>query len=44
MKFRDNLTGATLEVNNEIVIEQYKKHTDRYKEVKEEAKKAESKK
>ena len=44
MKFRDNLTGATLEVNNEIVIEQYKKHTDRYKEIKPEVKKTEAKK
>ena len=34
MKFKDTLTGAVLETNNEFVINQYKKYTDRYKEVK----------
>lgn len=47
MKFKDLITGATLEAANELVIEQYKKHPDRYKEiktVKEEPKKADEKK
>lgn len=34
MKFVDVKTGVTLETTNEFVIEQYKKNTDRYKEVK----------
>lgn len=33
-KFKDTLTGATLETDNEFVIAQYEKHTDRYQEVK----------
>ena len=44
MKFKDLVTGAVLDANNEMVIEQYKKHTDRYKEVKPESKKVEEKK
>jgi hypothetical protein len=44
MKFKDIITGATLDVANEFVIEQYKKHTERYKEVKPEPKKTEEKK
>lgn len=34
MKFKDALTGAILETDNEFVISQYKKYADRYKEVK----------
>ena len=44
MKFKDALTGAVLNVTNDVVIEQYKKHSDRYKEVKPETKKADGKK
>jgi hypothetical protein len=35
MKFFDDVTKATLETDNEIVIAQYKKHSDRYKVVEE---------
>ena len=34
MKFKDNLTGLTLDTENLFVIGQYKKHIDRYTEVK----------
>lgn len=47
MQVRDLVTGAKLVTDNDFVIEQYKKHTDRYKEIKEaktEPKKAEEKK
>ena len=39
MLFKDNVTGAKLDVNNEFVIEQYKKYPERYKVVKTEIKK-----
>ena len=35
MKFRNKITGLVEEITNKMVIEQYKKHTDRYEEVKE---------
>lgn len=44
MKFRDLVTKAVIETDNEFVIEQMKKHRDRYKEVKPETKKTEEKK
>lgn len=34
MKFEDLVTGNVVDSDNEIVIEQYKKHSDRYKPVK----------
>lgn len=34
MKFTDLLTGYTLETDNDFVIDQYKKNTERYKELK----------
>lgn len=40
-KFKDMITGAILETDNEFVIEQYLKYADRYREIKG---KAESKK
>lgn len=43
MLFKDIRTGAKLDVTNEFVIEQYKKHSDRYKVVKSEPKKPEEK-
>ena len=36
MKFRDLRLGNILETSNEFVIKQYKNHTDRYEEIKEE--------
>lgn len=33
MKFLDKVTRYTLETDNEEVIEQYKKHSDRYTQV-----------
>ena len=44
MQFKDTMTGAKIDVVNDIVIEQLKKYPDRYKEVKIEPKKAEEKK
>ena len=44
MKVKDLTTGNILESNNEIVIEQFKKNPDRYKEVKAEPKKVAEKK
>lgn len=44
MVFKDIVTGAKLEVNNEFVVEQYKKYPDRYKEVKAEVEKNKVKK
>ena len=44
MKFKDLVTGCILECNNEVVVEQYKKHPDRYKEIKAEPKKGAEKK
>lgn len=35
MKFKDIKTGAILDTDNEFVILQFKKHAERYKEVKE---------
>lgn len=43
MKFKDLQTGNVLETTNAEVVEQFKKHSDRYKEVKAE-KKVEDKK
>ena len=41
MKFKDLITGNVIETENEFVIEQNKKHTEKYKEIKEKpAKKA----
>lgn len=39
MRFKDMLTGTMLNVTSDEVIEQYKKHSERYKEVKPEPKK-----
>ena len=44
MQFKDTMTGAKIDVVDDIVIEQLKKYPDRYKEVKIEPKKAEEKK
>lgn len=44
MQFKDTITGAKIEASNEFVIEQLKKHPDKYKEIKIEPKKAEEKK
>lgn len=44
MIFKDTVTGAKLKVDNEFVVEQFKKNPQRYKEVKNESKKAEEKK
>ena len=44
MQFKDTITGAKIDVVNNIVIEQLKKYPDRYKEIKVESKKAEEKK
>lgn len=33
-KFKDLTTGAVLETDNEFVIEQYLKYSDRYQEIK----------
>ena len=35
MKFKDLQTGNVLEVENDLVIEQFKKNPERYKELKE---------
>lgn len=34
MKFKNKITGLIETVTNKDVIEQYKKHTDRYEEIK----------
>ena len=34
MKFKDLATGYIVESDNEFVIEQYKNHPDKYKEIK----------
>lgn len=34
MKFKDLITGNVIECNNDFVIEQYKKYSDRFKEIK----------
>ena len=44
MKFKDTLTGSVLETSNELVIEQFKKHQERYKEVKAKSEAKENKK
>ena len=36
MKFKDLRLGNILETSNEFVINQYRNHTDRYEEVREE--------
>ena len=33
MRVKDLLTGNIIEVSSEIVIDQFKKHSDRYKEI-----------
>ena len=35
VKFRDKMTGNTLETENETVIEQFKRHDERYELVEE---------
>lgn len=40
MKVRDTLIGCVIETNNPFVIEQFKKNSARYQEVKKEIKKA----
>ena len=42
MRFIDKVTNATLEVENEFVIEQMKKHPEKYAEVKKTSKKESS--
>ena len=44
MKVKDLTTGNVLESTNEIVVEQFKKNPDRYKEIKAEPKKVAEKK
>ena len=44
MKFKDNITGSILNITNQVVIEQCKKHPDKYTEIKESQKKADEKK
>ena len=39
MKFKDTVTGFVLETDNKFVIEQYKKHSERYAEIKPKAQK-----
>lgn len=43
MQVKDLITGAKLVTDNEFVIEQFKKHSDRYKEIKPERKTEEAK-
>ncbi len=43
MKFKDKVTGLILETKNDFVIGQYKKHANRYQEVKPNTTKSEEK-